>query len=56
MEVIFRLQGAEFVWDEHKARSNADKHGITFEEAAEAFFITSARQATRAERKLYEEA
>jgi uncharacterized DUF497 family protein len=97
MEVIFRLQGAEFVWDEHKARSNVDKHSVTFEEAAEAFFdpfyqagdasveeehrdfvigysallnlllvvhvergnrirIISARQATRAERKLYEEA
>jgi uncharacterized DUF497 family protein len=97
MEVIFRLQGAEFVWDDNKARSNANKHGITFEEAAEAFFdpfyqagdasvqeerrgfvigystllnlllvvhvergnrirIISARQATRAERKLYEEA
>ena len=35
MEVIFRLQGAEFVWDEHKARSNVDKHSVTFEEAAE---------------------
>ncbi len=31
MEVIFRLQGVEFVWDEHKAHSNADKHSITFE-------------------------
>ena len=97
MEVIFRLHGAEFEWDEHKARINTDKHGITFEEAVEAFFdpfyqtgdasvqeerrdfvigysalqnlllvvhvvrgyrirIISARQATRAERKLYEEA
>ena len=97
MEVIFRLQGAEFVWDEHKARINVGKHGITFEEAAEAFFdpfyqagdasvqeerrdfvigysalqnlllvvhvvrgdrirIISARQATRAEKKLYEAA
>ncbi len=38
MDVIYRLQGIEFEWDERKARSNADKHGITFEEAAESFF------------------
>jgi uncharacterized protein len=38
MEVIFRLQGTEFEWEAQKARSNADKHGITFEEAAEVFF------------------
>ncbi|OQY58520.1 MAG: hypothetical protein B6245_11360 [Desulfobacteraceae bacterium 4572_88] len=37
MNIIFRLQGIEFEWDENKAESNAEKHGITFEEAAEVF-------------------
>ena len=96
MDIVYRLQGLEFEWDESKARRNVEKHGVTFEEAAEAFFdpfyqtgdasvddelrdfvlgyslaqrlllviytergertrIISARPATRAERKLYEE-
>ena len=38
MDIIYRLQGLEFEWDEDKARSNIDKHGVTFEEAVEAFF------------------
>lgn len=38
MDVVYRLQGIEFEWDEDKARNNAEKHGVTFEEAAEAFF------------------
>lgn len=37
MNIIFRLQGTEFEWDGNKAESNAEKHGITFEEAAEVF-------------------
>lgn len=97
MGVTYRLQGVVFEWDEDKARSNVEKHGVTFEEAVEAFFdpfyqggdasvegerrdfvlgysliqrlllvihterpsatrIISARPATRAERKLYEQA
>jgi len=97
MDIIYRLQGFEFEWDAAKAQRNVEKHGVTFEEAAEAFFdpfyqtgdasvndewrdfvlgyslaqrlllviytergertrIISARPATRAERKLYEEA
>jgi uncharacterized DUF497 family protein len=93
MDIIYHLQGVEFEWDEEKARSNIADHGVTFEEAAEAFYqggdastedearefiigyslaqrlllvvyvdrgertrIISARQATRPERKLYEEA
>lgn len=97
LDIIYRLQGLEFEWDEDKARRNVEKHGVTFEEAAEAFFdpfyqtgdasvndelrdfvlgyslaqrlllviytergertrLISARPATRAERKLYEEA
>jgi uncharacterized DUF497 family protein len=92
----YQLQGIEFEWDDDKAQSNIEKHGVTFEEACEAFFdpfyqegdastgdeardfilgysrsqrlllvvhvargertrIISARQATRTERKLYED-
>ncbi len=98
MDVTYRLQGMEFEWDENKAAANIQKHGVTFEEAAEVFLdpffqmgdasagdkeerdfiigytfsqrlllavytervtrtrIISARPATRAERKVYEEA
>lgn len=98
MDVLYTLQGMKFEWDEDKAESNIQKHGVTFEEAAEVFFdpfyqtgdasvddneerdfiigftfsqrlllavyterkdkmrIISARVATRAERKVYEEA
>ena len=97
MNIIYRFQGVEFEWDANKAASNLEKHGVTFQEAAEVFFdpfyqsgdasvsdeqrdfmmgyslsqrllivvytergektrIVSARLATRAERKLYEEA
>lgn len=38
MDVEYRLQGSVFEWHESKARSNVEKHGVTFEEAAEAFF------------------
>jgi uncharacterized DUF497 family protein len=38
MDVTYRLQGVTFEWDEDKARANVEKHGVTFEEAAEAFF------------------
>ena len=39
MDVRFVLQGVKFVWDEDKARTNPRHHdGITFEQAAEAFF------------------
>lgn len=98
MTIVYQLQGIEFEWDDDKAQSNFDKHGVTFEEAAEVFFdpfyqtgdasrnseedrefiigyslsqrvllvvytergqrtrLISARPATRAERKVYEEA
>lgn len=98
MDIVYRLQGMEFEWDQNKAAANVQKHGVTFEEAAETFFdpffqtggasaddneerdfiigytfsqrlllavyterltrtrIISARPATRAERKVYEEA
>ena len=38
MNVVYHLQGVEFEWDENKAHSNFEKHGVTFEEAAEVFF------------------
>ncbi|MEA5512055.1 BrnT family toxin [Crocosphaera sp. UHCC 0190] len=38
MEVVYPLQGIEFEWDAKKAQVNLEKHGVTFEEAAEAFF------------------
>lgn len=38
MDIIYVLQGVEFEWDEEKARRNVENHGVTFEEAAEAFF------------------
>ncbi len=38
MQVTYQLQGVAFEWDAWKARSNAAKHGVTFREAAEAFF------------------
>src|SRR5437660_12888802 len=38
MDIVYRLQGIEFEWDEKKAEANVRKHGVTFEEAAEIFF------------------
>jgi uncharacterized protein len=39
MNVYFALNGINFVWDDEKARNNPRKHdGITFQQAAEAFF------------------
>ncbi len=38
MNIVYRLQGVEFEWNENKAQSNIEKHDVTFEEAAEVFF------------------
>lgn len=39
MDVYFVLNGVTFVWNDEKARSNPGKYdGITFQQAAEAFF------------------
>lgn len=39
MEIHFQLQGLSFVWSAQKAKANIAKHqGISFEQAAEAFF------------------
>ena len=97
MDEQFVLNGIAFVWDRTKAEANLRKHGVAFEQAAEAFFdpflcvgeagaedesrdaiigmderwhllfvvhvafedesirLISARKATRAERRLYED-
>jgi uncharacterized protein len=38
MDTVYRLQGVEFEWNIQKAQDNVEKHGVTFEEAAEVFF------------------
>lgn len=38
MDTRFVLHGITFVWDKNKAAANLRKHGVTFEQAAEAFF------------------
>jgi uncharacterized DUF497 family protein len=38
MDEYFELNGIPFVWDQMKARKNVKKHGVTFYQAAEAFF------------------
>lgn len=38
MDVYFELHGSDFVWDADKAQVNLHKHGVSFEEAAGAFF------------------
>lgn len=38
MDKTYQLNGISFVWDTDKARLNANNHGVTFEQAAEAFF------------------
>jgi uncharacterized DUF497 family protein len=38
MDARFELHGVVFVWDAAKALRNQHKHGVTFEQAAEAFF------------------
>ena len=38
MDERYELNGVGFVWNTDKARSNRTKHGVSFSEAAEAFF------------------
>ncbi len=38
MDKHYELNGISFVWNRHKAQRNHIKHGITFEQAADAFF------------------
>ena len=32
------MQGDDFEWDDEKAAANVDKHGVSFDEAATAFY------------------
>jgi uncharacterized DUF497 family protein len=43
MDVLYRCDGLDFVWDVHKAASNIVKHGVRFEQACEVFFDPLAR-------------
>ena len=38
MDEQFELHKINFVWDRRKLKNNLAKHGISFEQAAEAFF------------------
>ncbi len=38
MNITYQIQGIEFEWYDNKAQGNVQKHGISFEEAAEVFF------------------
>lgn len=55
MDVTYYLEGFEFEWDATKAQSNFEKHGVTFEEAAEVFLdpfhIVGDASANREERE-----
>jgi uncharacterized DUF497 family protein len=38
MDVVHRLNDITFVWDDRKASSNLQKHGVALETACEVFF------------------
>ena len=38
MDEFFELNEISFVWNQTKAQENLRKHGVAFEQAAEAFF------------------
>ena len=38
MDSSYELNGITFLWDANKARNNSNIHGVTFEQAVEAFF------------------
>lgn len=38
MDKAYQLNGITFVWNSNKAQINWNNHGVTFEQAAEAFF------------------
>jgi uncharacterized DUF497 family protein len=38
MDEYFELSGITFLWNQEKAWRNLAKHGVVFEQAAEAFF------------------
>lgn len=38
MDIEFALRGIRFRWNADKARRNNEKHGVSFEQAAQVFF------------------
>ena len=38
MDIEYELRGVRFRWNEDKAKLNAEKHGVSFEQAAQIFF------------------
>lgn len=38
MDIEYESRGVRFRWNEDKARLNAEKHGVSFEQAAQIFF------------------
>lgn len=38
MDIEFELRGIRFRWNADKARRNIEKHGVSFEQAAQVFF------------------
>ncbi len=38
MDEQFELKGISFVWDREKSQKNIHKHGVSFDQAAEALF------------------
>lgn len=38
MDIEFELRGIWFRWNAEKARRNIEKHGVSFEQAAQVFF------------------
>ena len=38
MDKRYEFNGCCFVWNDQKARANLSKHGVSFEQAVEAFF------------------
>ena len=42
-DFVSTLEGQSFIWDQEKAWTNVQKHGVTFERAREVFFDQLAR-------------
>ena len=38
MDIEYELRGVRFRWNEDKAKPNAEKHGVSFQQAAQVFF------------------
>jgi len=38
MDIEYELRGIRFRWNADKAKQNAEKHGVSFEQAAQVFF------------------